>query len=136
MNKVILIGNIAKDIEVKYSKSNKAVVNVSLAVNEGYGENKITSFFEIEAWDKLAENIAKYCEKGSKIIVDGRLKQNKWIGEDGKQKSKMLVSAVSVEFVGSKKENKNEDIKVEQGDDFFGSIDSEDIVVTDDDLPF
>ncbi|HHX66877.1 MAG TPA: single-stranded DNA-binding protein [Gallicola sp.] len=103
MNNVNIIGNITKDIELKYTQNNKAVVTVSIAVNEGYGENQKTYFIDVQVWEKQAENLQKYCGKGSKIAVSGKLIQQTWEHE-GKNKSKVLVQAFNIMFLDSKKE--------------------------------
>jgi single-strand DNA-binding protein len=103
MNNVNIIGNITKDIELKYTQNNKAVVTVSIAVNEGYGDNQKTYFIDVQIWEKLAENLAKYCGKGSKIAVSGKLIQQSWEYE-GKKQSKVLIQANNVMFLDSKKD--------------------------------
>lgn len=103
MNNVNIIGNITKDVELKYTQNNKAVVTVTLAVNEGYGESQKTYFIDVQVWEKQAENISKYCGKGSKIAVTGKLIQQTWEYE-GKKQSKVLIQANNVMFLDSKKE--------------------------------
>ena len=142
MNNVSIIGNITKDIELKYTQNNKAVVTVSIAVNEGYGENQKTYFIDVQAWEKQAENLAKYCGKGSKIAVSGKLIQQTW-EHDGKNQSKVLVQAFSVMFLDIKKEGQapKEENKItpeeveESKSDPFAEFNDE-VQLTDDDLPF
>ena len=87
MNNVNIIGNITKDIELKYTQNKKAVTTVTLAINEGYGDNQKTYFIDIQVWEKQAENLQKYCGKGSKIAKAGKLIQQTWEYE-GKKLSK------------------------------------------------
>ena len=103
MNNVNIIGNITKDVELKYTQNNKAVVTVTVAVNDGYGDNQKTYFLDVQVWEKQAENLAKYCGKGSKIAVSGKLIQQTWEYE-GKKQSKVLIQANNVMFLDSKKE--------------------------------
>src|SRR5574344_498787 len=103
MNNVNIIGNITKDIELKYTPNNQADTTVTLAVNEGYGDNQKTYFVDVQVWDKQAENLAKYCGKGSKIAVSGKLIQQSWEYE-GKKQSKVLIQANNVMFLDTKKE--------------------------------
>src|SRR5574344_1997818 len=103
MNNVNIIGNITKDIELKYTQNNKAVTTVTLAVNEGYGDNQKTYFIDVQIWENQAENLAKYCSKGSKIAVSGKLIQQTWEHE-GKKQSKVLIQANNVMFLDTKKE--------------------------------
>ena len=107
MNNINIIGNLTKDVELKYTQNNKAVTTVTLAVNEGYGESQKTYFIDVQIWEKLAENLAKYCGKGSKIAVSGKLVQQTWEYE-GKKQSKVLIQANNVMFLDSKKEGQAE----------------------------
>lgn len=77
-NKVVLIGNLARDPEVKTTVQGKNVVNIVLAVDDSYKDNKRTYFFEIICWEPLTEIIKKYTKKGDKLLVEGRLTQSKW----------------------------------------------------------
>jgi len=72
-NKVILIGNMTADIELKYSKAGKAFGNFTLAVTTGFGEKARTLFVRIVCFGKTAENLDKYQKKGSKLLVEGEL---------------------------------------------------------------
>ena len=73
MNKVHLIGNLTRDPEVRYTQSGKAVARFTLAINEGYGENKRTDFPAIIVWGKTAETIGNHLHKGSKVAVNGKI---------------------------------------------------------------
>jgi single-strand DNA-binding protein len=103
MNNVNIIGNLTKDVELKYTQNNKAITTVTLAVNEGYGDNQKTYFIDVQAWEKQSENLAKYCGKGSKIAVSGKLIQQTWEHE-GKKLSKVLVQAFNIMFLDNKKD--------------------------------
>jgi single-strand DNA-binding protein len=139
MNSVNIIGNITKDIELKYTTNNKAVVNTTIAVNDGFGDNQKTNFIDVQIWEKVAENIAKYCGKGSKIAVSGKLIQQTWEYE-GKKQSKVLIQANNVIFLDNKKQEQdgqapvNEEEKQEESDPFaeFGS----EVQLSSEDLPF
>lgn len=112
MNKVILLGNLTRDVEIKYTPSNNAVANLSVAVNRKWtsaaGEKKEeVAFIDMEAWGKTAENIAKFFAKGRPILVEGRLKQETWDDkETGKKRSKLLVSIDTFHFCGGDKQDK------------------------------
>ena len=142
MNNVNIIGNITKDIELKYTQNNKAVTTVTLAVNEGYGDNQKTYFIDVQVWEKQAENLAKYCGKGSKIAVSGKLIQQTWEYE-GKKQSKVLIQANNVMFLDTKKEvqaskeeNKITPEEVEESkSDPFAEFGSE-VQLSSEDLPF
>ena len=116
-NKVILMGNLTKDPELKYTSSGIAIVNFSLAVNKktGKGDDKkeIVSFFDVEAWDKKAEICSEYLTKGSPVLVVGELKQERWEGEDGKPHSRIKIIVNNFQFLpksdGSGKGNSGSD---------------------------
>ena len=83
LNKIMVIGNITRDIEVKYIPSGAAVCQFSVAVNRTWNnkageKQEETTFLDVEAWEKQAEVIAQYCKKGSSIYVEGRLKSEQW----------------------------------------------------------
>lgn len=135
MNSINIIGNLTKDVEIQYTQNNKAVTTVTLAVNEGYGDNQKTYFIDVQVWETQAENLAKYCGKGSKIAVTGKLIQQTWEYE-GKKQSKVLIQANNVMFLDSKKEgqaevlskamNDESDPFVNVFDDFGKNIEIED----------
>jgi single-strand DNA-binding protein len=83
LNRVQLIGNLGTDPEMRYTPNGKAVTNMRIAVNTGFGENQRTDWFSIVAWDRLAEACAEYLRKGSRIYVEGRLQIRTWEDDDG-----------------------------------------------------
>ena len=92
INKVILIGNLGKDPEVKYMPSGDAVANITLATSETWndkssGEKKEkTEWHRVVFFGKLAEIVGQYLKKGSKIYVEGKLQTRKWQGQDGQDR--------------------------------------------------
>ncbi len=92
VNKVILIGNLGKDPEVKYMPSGDAMASVTLATSETWndkstGEKKEkTEWHRVSFFGKLAEIVGQYCKKGSKIYVEGQLQTRKWQGQDGQDR--------------------------------------------------
>lgn len=106
-NKVLLMGNLTRDVELKYTPSNMAVANLGIAVNRKYkaadGELKEeTTFVDCEAWAQTAENISKWFSKGKPIFVEGRLKLDQWQDKDGGNRSKLKVVVENFQFVDSK----------------------------------
>lgn len=100
--KAILEGNLTRDPEIKKTKSNKSVTTFTLALNHEWGAkdgNKAVSYIQIETWEKLAENCAEYLKKGSRALVDGALRQDRWQDEDGKPQSRVKVVAYNVHFL-------------------------------------
>ena len=107
-NKVILLGNLTRDPELRYTPQGAAVCEFALALNSVY-TNKQTgqkveevSYIDLVAWGKTGETIAEYMKKGRQIMVEGRLKQDRWEAQDGKKMSKVRVTAENVQFVGSR----------------------------------
>ena len=112
MNNVNIIGNLTKDVELKYTQDDKAVTTVSLAVNEGYGDKQKTYYVDVQVWDNKAVNLAKYCGKGSKVAISGKLIQQRWEHE-GKNHSKVLIQAFNIAFLNTKKETQT--VELSQG---------------------
>ena len=113
-NLVVLMGNLTKDPELRYTSNNAAVCSFSLAVNrtytDGNGEKKDeVCFVDIVCWNRLAEVSAEYLRKGSPAFVEGRLVQRSWETEDGKARSKLEVVARSVRFLNSGQHSDNDD---------------------------
>ena len=102
-NKVMLMGNLTRDIELKYTTGNNAVANLGLAVNRRFraGEDmrEETTFVDCEAWGKTAENLSKYLSKGNPVFVEGRLKLDEWQDRDGNKRSKLRVVVESFQFI-------------------------------------
>ena len=102
LNSVNIVGNLTRDPELKYTASGKSVCNLSIANNRVYSKNneKVTevSYFDIEVWGVIAENCAKYLAKGRGIIVEGRLKQDRW-EKDGKTQSRVRILANNIHFM-------------------------------------
>lgn len=98
VNQVILLGRLTRDVEVKSTSSGKSVATASMAVDKGQDQ---TAFFDVTAWDKLAEILGKYTKKGSKILVQGRLDQQTW-EKDGQKNSKVVVVAYDVTLLDPK----------------------------------
>ena len=102
MNKVIIMGRMTKDPELKYSQSGTAVAKFSIAVDTGWGDKKETSFFNVVAFKKSAENICKYFSKGQRILCEGSLKQNSWTDKDGNKRSTVEINLFQFDFIESK----------------------------------
>ena len=107
LNSVNIMGNLTRDPELKTISTGKSVCSMSIANNRIYSKNneRVTevSYFDVEVWGVIAENCAKYLKKGSGVIVEGRLKQDRW-EKDGKTQSKVRISANSVHFMPKKGE--------------------------------
>ena len=109
-NKVILVGNLTRDVEVRYTPSGTAVGNTGLAVNRKFkaatGEQKEeTMFIDITFFGRTAEIANQYLRKGSKVLVDGRLKLDQWTAQDGSKRSKHTITVENLQMLGSRDEN-------------------------------
>lgn len=105
MNKVFLIGNITKDIELRQSNSGKFVVEFSVAINNGkdqQGNELPADFVNCTAWNKTAEILDKYTNKGSKISVEGAIKTQTWVDQQGNNRYKTYVLVDRVELLGGR----------------------------------
>ena len=135
MNKTILTGFLTKDCELRFAKTGTAVANFTIAVNDGFGENKQTYFFNVVLFGKQAENISDYLTKGTHIAVAGKLQTRSYEAKDGTKRYVTEVVAQEVEFLGSKKTENAETFKeteeqfkkeLNYGDD-MEEVDSSDI---------
>jgi single-strand DNA-binding protein len=109
LNNLTMMGNLTRDPELRYAASGKAVCGLAIANNRVYTKNgeKVNevSYFDVEVWGAAAENCSKYLYKGSGVIVEGRLRQERW-EKDGKSQSRVRITANAVHFL-PKKQNKN-----------------------------
>jgi len=105
-NKVILMGNLTKDPEIRYTPSGTAVTTLALAVNRRYKQGDEMKdevcFIDVVVFGKQAENSGQYLSKGHGVIIDGRLSQRRWEGKDGQKHNKHEVVAESVHFLPKK----------------------------------
>lgn len=117
LNKVLLIGNLTRDPELRYTPSGTAVADLSIAINRKYttasGEKKEeTCFVDVTLWARRAEVASQYLKKGSSLFVEGRLHLDKWENNEGQKRSKLKVVAQNFQFIGSsggKKESEGSD---------------------------
>jgi single-strand DNA-binding protein len=107
-NKVILLGNLTRDVELRYSQSNLAIAKFGMAINrrvpsQGGGEpRESTCFVDLTAFGKQAETLGKYVSKGSPLFVEGRLEYSTWESQDGGKRSKLEVIVENFQFLGSR----------------------------------
>ena len=130
INKAILMGRLTRDPVIRHTDSGKAVCNFTVAIENGYGEEKSTDFISCVAWNKTAEFVDKYFAKGRMIIVVGRIRTRTWEDRDGKKNYVTEVVASEVAFGESKKDAATNSAGHTAAGDDFTPIDS------DDDLPF
>ena len=106
LNTVAIIGNLVHNPELKHTQTGKAVCSFRLACNSGYGDKQETLFIGVETWNKNAENIAQYCAQGSKIAIQGCLKENKWESREGQKRTEIRITAFLVQFLSHKAQDK------------------------------
>ena len=108
LNKIMLIGNLGRDPEMSYTPSGKAITKFSLAVSrftggrEGEERQKETQWFNIVAWEQLAERCNSYLHKGSKVYIEGRMTSRKYTDKDGVERTVWDVIASGMEMLDTK----------------------------------
>lgn len=109
MNKVLLIGRLTKDPELKYTPSGTGVANFTIAVDRRFQKNgeREADFINCVAWGKTAEFVANYFQKGKQMALEGRLQVRSYDGDDGQKRWVTEVVVEQVEFVGSKNDGKS-----------------------------
>ncbi|OCL81898.1 single-stranded DNA-binding protein [Arcobacter porcinus] len=109
MNKVIFIGNLTRDLEIRYSKDGLAIANSSLAINEFKGTDKEkTIYIDISLFGKSAETANRYLQKGSRVAISGKLDFQQWISPNGTPKNKHAVIVDEVTFLDRKEKQETE----------------------------
>ena len=111
-NKIVLMGNLTRDVEIRYSQSGSAIGNTGIAVNRKWksqtGEQKEeVMFIDLTFFGRTAEIANQYLRKGSKVLVDGRLSLNQWTSQDGQKKSKHSITVENLQMIGAKDNNQN-----------------------------
>ena len=103
-NRIVLVGNLTKDIELCYTQSGTAIGSCGIAVTRKFSVNgekrEETCFIDITFFGKHAETANQYLPKGSKLLVEGRLKFDQWTGDDGQNRSKHTVAVENMEMLG------------------------------------
>ena len=136
-NRVMLMGNLTRNPELKYTPSGTAVTDLGLAVNESF-KNKAgetveqTCFIDVVVWGRQAETASEFLTKGSPAFIEGRLQFDQWENQEGEKRSKLRVRAERVQFLSSGASNGNNSSEF-QADS--GKATPEDSSL-DDDVPF
>ncbi len=108
VNKVIIVGNLGRDPEVRYTADNRAITNIAVATSENYtdknsGEKKeITEWHRIVFFNRLAEIAGEYLKKGSSVYVEGRLKTRKWTDQSGQERYTTEIVADNMQMLGGR----------------------------------
>lgn len=104
MNQLTIIGNLTKDPELRTTPSGKTVCKFTVAVNDGFGENKKVTYFDVDAWGNYAEPCSKYLKKGSKIMAQGKASCKPYVKKDGSATGNVILSVSNIEFLFTKKD--------------------------------
>ena len=107
MNKVVLIGRLSRDPELRHTTSGMAVCQINVAISRrvAAGKDPETDFINVVVWDKQAENVSKYLSKGRQVAVEGRIQTRSYDNNEGKKTYVTEVVATNVEFLGSASDN-------------------------------
>jgi single-strand DNA-binding protein len=109
LNKLIIIGRLTKDPELRYTQSGTAVCSFAVANNRSYvsgGEKKEqVSYFNCVAWAKAGEIIAEYCKKGQRIGIEGRLQQRSWDDQEGKRRHTVEIVVDNFQFLSAPRDS-------------------------------
>ena len=136
MNKLIIVGNLTRDPELRTTQNGKNVCTFTVAVNRRKGEE--VDYFRVTAWDQLGDNCQRYLAKGRKVAVVGSVSVNSYTTQNGEHRASLEVSASEVEFLSSKNEGQQNGEYAPQTERKAAPTDVpvgyEE--VTDDDLPF
>lgn len=108
-NRVLLMGNLTRDPELKYTASGTAVGNFGLAINRNWtgpdgNRREETTFVDCEVWGKQAETFCEYMAKGRPVFVEGRLRLDSWESQEGQKRSKLKVVCERFQFLGGRSE--------------------------------
>ena len=141
MNKVILMGRLTKDVEIRQTPNNLSVARFTIAVNRRFakGGGQQADFINCIAWRKTGEFIARYFQKGSMIAVVGSIQSRSWDGNDGKKQYATEVIVDEVYFTGSKAESStggNTDLSDSGLDDLNSQYGEDFATIGEEDLPF
>lgn len=127
-NKIIVVGNLGRDPELRYTPQGQAVCNFSVATSEKKRDKagelqEITIWFKVTTWGKQAETASKYLTKGKPVYIEGRLRVDEWTDRDGKNRHTLEVNASDLHFLGSGGDSMSSDANTNSDADFAASND-------------
>ena len=141
INKVILVGNLGQDPEVKYTAGGAAVTTLSLATSESWkdkdtgSDQEKTEWHRVVLWRRLAEIAGEYLKKGSKVYIEGQLQTRKW-EQDGQTRYTTEVIGRDMQFLDSRGSSSSDNYSYEDTNQDMSSQNLPDSGITDDDIPF
>lgn len=112
-NKIILVGNLGKDPDLRYTPQGDAVCSFSVATNEKRRDRSgesvdVTTWFKVTLWRKQAENAAKYLKKSSPVYIEGRLQMEEWTDREGNNRYTLGVQATEMQFISAGNSDRSE----------------------------
>lgn len=148
--KLVIVGNLGRDPEMRYTPSGQAVTNLNIATNRQYTSNtgervKETTWFRVSVWGKQAETANQYLRKGSKVLIEGRLTQDPatggprvWTGTDGAPRASFEMTAQTVRFLSSREDDQavGNHSNVSSSGGNYGNMSDDMMPPPDDDIPF
>lgn len=132
INRVTIEGNLTDYIDLRKTPNGKFYTEFTLANNEGSGDNKHTEFVTVKAWEKTAELIARFCQKGTRVLIEGKYRTDVY-EKDGKKNYKTYVLANNAEFLSKTKDDAQTPLTREDGKDMFGRSN---VSIEPEELPF
>jgi single-strand DNA-binding protein len=136
LNKVMLIGHLGRDPELRYTASGTPVCSFSVAVSRRSGrddqQQDETDWFRVTAWERLAEICANYLTKGQQVYIEGRIRLDTWTGQDGQERSNLAVTAYQMQMLGSRRDQGMSSESMDEG----GAPAEAEETIDPDDLPF
>lgn len=138
-NKIILVGNLGRDPELRYTPQGTPVCSFTLATNERRkdraGESQdVTTWFKITLWGRQAETAAQYLTKGRPVYIEGRLRVEEWTDKDGRQRYTIEVNATDMQFIGGRGEDSPS--QRSESAPTAGRNEPAEADISDDDIPF
>ena|SRR2546423_14051332 len=139
-NKVILVGNLGRDPELRYTPQGTPVCSFTMATNERRkdraGETQdLTTWFKVTLWGRQAETASQYLTKGKPVYIEGRLRVEEWTDRDGRQRYTLEVNATDMQFIGGRGEETPPTSRPEAAAPNHGT-ETADADISDDDIPF
>ncbi len=146
-NKIIIVGNLGRDPELRYTPQGDAVCDFSIATNEKKRDKAgefqdVTTWFKVTLWRKLAENASKYLTKGKPVYVEGRLQIEEWTDRDGNKRFTLVIQGTDMHFIGGESRSEEGSPDSTSNNSFSGAVESNGgetaatASPTDDDIPF
>ncbi len=141
VNKVILVGHLGRDPELRYTQNGQAVANFSLATTESYGKRdgereERTEWHRIVAWGRLAEICAEYLSKGRQVYIEGRIQTREWEDREGEKRRTTEIVVRDMQMLGRRGETVRTDEAPGEPEEDAGSTGDVNTPQADDDIPF